>query len=478
MTLTIQSRQVQQHEEAVVHACTRVGASGTAAAGLARKRELALTMQPRQMQQPEASAPKQHQAAPVPKQQLAAAVAAAAAAAAAPKTKATKIAKKRHVSKSITLELLESHYNVPLIEVAKIFGLSITMLKKVCRRYGIQRWPHRQIRSVNCTIRKLREKFEVAEAADRDELARQLAILEGKKVMVMQQASSGIHATLSPAPKSRSSLSSALGSFSFSPSPNLPESTEEVLYEHETAKVQQWLPITAAPAAKGPKKGRKSRKGRPVRSNGSQMVRKRELNATATLAQKQGPSLLHTVTESAWGNAAPVYTPSKGPLLMLGAWQTTPNKGEGVTSWPTSTSQLMNSEANTSDDDWSSAMSMSSSILSSLDYSSSSSERESLTSNFEEMVDFFRDIREVEPMGSPMASEFLPDDALAGHGAQTESRSFGHIPEAAPLAIADSSSFMARSDRYIEDVAGWYDAANPIEIWSTPRFGRLLLAFT
>jgi RWP-RK domain len=49
----------------------------------------------------------------------------------------------------ITLELLQSYYNVPLAELAKELGLSLTLLKKICRKFGIQRWPHRQIRSLN-----------------------------------------------------------------------------------------------------------------------------------------------------------------------------------------------------------------------------------------------------------------------------------------------------------------------------------------
>ena len=49
----------------------------------------------------------------------------------------------------LTLELLQSYYNVPLAELAKELGLSLTLLKKICRKFGIQRWPHRQIRSLN-----------------------------------------------------------------------------------------------------------------------------------------------------------------------------------------------------------------------------------------------------------------------------------------------------------------------------------------
>ncbi|CAM9775667.1 unnamed protein product [Chrysoparadoxa australica] len=104
--------------------------------------------------------------------------------------------KNRSASKRITLEALEAQYNVPLIDVAKSFGLSITMLKKICRKFGIQRWPHRQIRSLNRAICQLRQKEATASAADSAELARQIDKLDKKKRLVTKGASSGLQSTL------------------------------------------------------------------------------------------------------------------------------------------------------------------------------------------------------------------------------------------------------------------------------------------
>lgn len=44
------------------------------------------------------------------------------------------------------MEDLSSHYHLPLNTVAKKFGLCLTALKKICRRYNITRWPHRKVR--------------------------------------------------------------------------------------------------------------------------------------------------------------------------------------------------------------------------------------------------------------------------------------------------------------------------------------------
>eukprot|EP00611_Tribonema_gayanum_P017516 TRINITY_DN3021_c0_g1_i4.p1 TRINITY_DN3021_c0_g1~~TRINITY_DN3021_c0_g1_i4.p1 ORF type:complete len:386 (+),score=175.01 TRINITY_DN3021_c0_g1_i4:80-1159(+) len=97
----------------------------------------------------------------------------------------------------ITLELLQSYYNVPLAELAKELGLSLTLLKKICRKFGIQRWPHRQIRSLNKTAQELKERAQCALTAEEHaEIEAQLQLLEKKKRLVTRGASSGLQSAL------------------------------------------------------------------------------------------------------------------------------------------------------------------------------------------------------------------------------------------------------------------------------------------
>ncbi|KAG5179367.1 RWP-RK domain-containing protein, partial [Tribonema minus] len=63
----------------------------------------------------------------------------------------------REVSQRVSLAVLEGCYNIPLTAAAKKLKVSNTMLKKLCRRYGIQRWPHRQIRSIDKEMQKHQE---------------------------------------------------------------------------------------------------------------------------------------------------------------------------------------------------------------------------------------------------------------------------------------------------------------------------------
>lgn len=67
------------------------------------------------------------------------------------------ISKKRirvipNATKSITLDLLRPHFDRPLAEVAAMFGICMTLMKKICRKNGVPRWPHRQIRGLRKSI--------------------------------------------------------------------------------------------------------------------------------------------------------------------------------------------------------------------------------------------------------------------------------------------------------------------------------------
>jgi len=48
----------------------------------------------------------------------------------------------------ITKEVLESHFHLPMAEVAKKFQVCLTYFKKVCRSHGVKSWPYRKVYSV------------------------------------------------------------------------------------------------------------------------------------------------------------------------------------------------------------------------------------------------------------------------------------------------------------------------------------------
>eukprot|EP00960_Hanusia_phi_P049028 759321-Hanusia_phi.AAC.2 len=52
----------------------------------------------------------------------------------------------------IDITTLQNLYGVPLVKAAKILGISLTTLKQVCRRLGIQRWPYQKPRKVETVL--------------------------------------------------------------------------------------------------------------------------------------------------------------------------------------------------------------------------------------------------------------------------------------------------------------------------------------
>ena len=66
--------------------------------------------------------------------------------------------KKRAATKDIArlaLEDLAKYFDLPIVEASKNLKVGLTVLKKKCREFGIPRWPHRKIKSLDSLIRDL-----------------------------------------------------------------------------------------------------------------------------------------------------------------------------------------------------------------------------------------------------------------------------------------------------------------------------------
>ncbi|KAL4162665.1 hypothetical protein PRNP1_003197 [Phytophthora ramorum] len=97
----------------------------------------------------------------------------------------------------VQLEDLRACFNMPIAAVARKFGICATLLKKICRRHGIQRWPHRQIRSLQKSIDMLRESLGVAKGTNKEYIAKKIAAFEYTLECIMQDpntAAKGISA--------------------------------------------------------------------------------------------------------------------------------------------------------------------------------------------------------------------------------------------------------------------------------------------
>ncbi len=69
------------------------------------------------------------------------------------------------LNKEVKLDELSKYFNLPEKAVAKELGICLTSLKKLCRSYGITRWPFRKLKSLERTMRKVNETDTITDDA-------------------------------------------------------------------------------------------------------------------------------------------------------------------------------------------------------------------------------------------------------------------------------------------------------------------------
>jgi len=105
------------------------------------------------------------------------------------------------LGQSIGLDLLAKYFHLPINDVAKELGVCATVLKKICRKNGIPRWPHRKIKSLD----KMVSTLEVAVAKnpeDSERIKQEIVALRSKKEFLMQNPN--VLAAVKPATSKKS----------------------------------------------------------------------------------------------------------------------------------------------------------------------------------------------------------------------------------------------------------------------------------
>nr|KJB25586.1 hypothetical protein B456_004G198100 [Gossypium raimondii] len=62
------------------------------------------------------------------------------------------LAVQRERTRNLTLKEIENYFHLPIEKAAKKMEFSATVVKKICRKYGLSRWPHRKIQSMEKKI--------------------------------------------------------------------------------------------------------------------------------------------------------------------------------------------------------------------------------------------------------------------------------------------------------------------------------------
>ena len=79
-------------------------------------------------------------------------------------------------------EELAQYFHISINEAADALGMCMSAIKKICRRHGISRWPHRKLASVNKTVAMLQSKINTAE----DDASRAALRSEAVNVLTMK----------------------------------------------------------------------------------------------------------------------------------------------------------------------------------------------------------------------------------------------------------------------------------------------------
>lgn len=94
-------------------------------------------------------------------------------------------------SQTITLDMLRPHFEKPLAQVAQIFSICVTLLKKICRKNGLARWPHRQIIGLRKSISSMEQAIGHFEGPRRESYAQQLEKQRNKLAALLEDPTRG-----------------------------------------------------------------------------------------------------------------------------------------------------------------------------------------------------------------------------------------------------------------------------------------------
>ncbi|KAM0968087.1 hypothetical protein ACFX13_016813 [Malus domestica] len=90
------------------------------------------------------------------------------------------LAAQRERTASMTLDDLRDYFHLPIEKAARRLKVCPTVVKRICRRSGLNRWPSRKIRSINRQISRLRPSLDSDDANTRVHAEAEISRLERK----------------------------------------------------------------------------------------------------------------------------------------------------------------------------------------------------------------------------------------------------------------------------------------------------------
>ena len=95
---------------------------------------------------------------------------------------------KHEAAKDLTISDLRPFFHLPITEAARKLNICGTLLKKICRKCNINRWPYRQIRSISKNIQSLEvtSHKEALNEIERGRVREQIATLQKTLDLIME----------------------------------------------------------------------------------------------------------------------------------------------------------------------------------------------------------------------------------------------------------------------------------------------------
>ncbi|GFQ02291.1 protein nlp2 [Phtheirospermum japonicum] len=81
----------------------------------------------------------------------------------------------RERTRKLRLKDFKDYYDLPIEDAAKRLNICPTVMKKICRKNGVVRWPYRKVKSIK---KKISKKTKILNASDDHERARALADIQ------------------------------------------------------------------------------------------------------------------------------------------------------------------------------------------------------------------------------------------------------------------------------------------------------------
>ena len=92
----------------------------------------------------------------------------------------------KECTRDYSYEELSRYFHMPINDVSSELGICATLLKKICRKHGIKRWPHRKIKSLDNMIEAFERLAEMSGPEDLNTITNDIRELKKKRDFLLK----------------------------------------------------------------------------------------------------------------------------------------------------------------------------------------------------------------------------------------------------------------------------------------------------